>query len=100
MTSTKAEHAISALERIIANPSVLVMRSSDFCLLPYWQAQEDKAMADACHAEVVRLKRAIAEPWRLWAIYRRADKTLPYAVKPESAEPQSVPAAVAELVAA
>jgi hypothetical protein len=36
----------------------------------------------AIDAEAIRLRGAIAEPFRLWNIYRRKDKGQPYAERP------------------
>jgi hypothetical protein len=40
-------------------------------------------ITEAIDMETVRLRGAIAEPFRLWNIYRRKDKGQPYAERPE-----------------
>jgi hypothetical protein len=71
----KAESAIGSLRRIAADPAILHVRSRS------WDSDKgDEARVAACRDEIARLDRAIAEPWHLWAIYRRTNKSEPYAV--------------------
>ena len=81
----RAEYAIECCSKALKNP--------------FFSGPE---MDVAIRSEITRLQRAIAEPWRLWAIYRRTDKTAPYAIKPVAvAEPVSVvPAEGEEKIAA
>jgi hypothetical protein len=64
----RAEYAIQCCQNALTSPQFAG---------PIWE--------EAIKSEILRLHRAIAEPWRLWAIYRRTDKGPVYATKP--AEP-------------
>lgn len=79
----RAEYAIHCCQKALRNP--------------FFASPE---MDVAIRAEITRLYRAIAEPWRLWAIYRRTDKAEPYAIKPVTVEPVTVAIPEPEQVAA
>ena len=71
----RAQYAIHCCEVALTKPQFAG---------PIWE--------QAIKSETLRLHRAIAEPWRLWPIYRRADKGQPYAVKPVEVEPVAIAA--------
>jgi hypothetical protein len=49
-----------------------------------WSACSPEAFYEAMQSEILRLSIAVNDPRKLWAIYRRADKGIPYRYQAES----------------
>lgn len=70
----KAEAAIAVLERAKVDYFPLDAKKDAVVI-----AKMQGLLAEACKDEVARLRRAVNEPGKLWAIYRRRDKAAGYA---------------------